>query len=135
MILEMLMSEIRYGKAALPECCRHLAGRFPEPYQSCFERIWREIGESGAAFQDVFCRDMELCLLELPLKKEDRDIFLQPFRKAGFQDGEMQLNHLKQSLEQLVDCIEILEREQREKCRMAVGLGAMSGLLLLIILV
>jgi stage III sporulation protein AB len=135
MILEMLMSEIRYGKTALPECCRQVAGRLAEPYKSCMERVWRELGESSASFQEVFCREMESCLKELPLQKQDREMFLAPFREGGFQDGEMQLKSLNQGLRQLADSIEMQEREQREKCRMAVGLGAMSGLLLLIILV
>jgi dihydroorotate dehydrogenase electron transfer subunit len=37
----------------------------------------------------------------------------------------------REVLQQSIDCV---ERENREKCRMAVGLGAMSGLLLLIVL-
>lgn len=134
-ILELLMSEIRYGKATLPESCRHLAGRLGEPYAGSMKAVCEELGEGrSASFQTVFCRRMEEGLRDLPLQEEDREIFLQPFRGQGFQDGAMQLKNLEQGLEQLLDRIGQQERERRERCHMAVGLGAMSGLLLLIIL-
>lgn len=134
-MLEMLMSEIRYGKSALPECCRMLAGRTGEPYRSCLMGIYQKMrGQKGASFHKVFCADMEDCLSRLPLKQEDRQIFLQIFSEQGFQDGGMQLRCIEQGLEQLSQVIAGQEREQKEKCRMAVGLGAMSGLLLLIVL-
>lgn len=134
-ILEMLKSEIHYGKATLPESCKRLAERVEEPYRSCLRDIHKGLlGECRETFQELFCLKMEECLRKLPLKKEDREIFLQPFRGQGFQDGAMQLVSLEQGLSQLSDSISLQEREQREKCHMAVGLGAMSGLLLLIIL-
>ncbi|MCM1100241.1 MAG: stage III sporulation protein AB [Clostridium sp.] len=134
-VLEMFMSEIRYGKATFPESCRHLAERLDEPYSSCLSRVSEE-AERGRipSFQEIFCGEMEICMRKLPLKREDCDIFLGPFRGQGFRDGEMQLKSLEQGLMQLEESIRTQEREQREKCRMAVGLGAMSGLLLLIVL-
>ncbi len=132
-ILEMLMSEIRYGKATLPESCGQLAQRLPQPYGRCLQEIGIKAG-NGASFQEVFSAQMEACMRELPLKREDRELFLQCFQGQGFRDGAMQLKRLEQGLLQLSGRIGMLEREQREKCRIAVGLGAMSGLLLLIVL-
>ena len=74
-------------------------------------------------------------LEKMPLKREDREIFLAPFCGQGFSDGQMQLKSIEQSLAQIKDIIRIQNEEQREKCRMAVGLGVMSGLLLIIIMV
>lgn len=134
-ILEMWMSEIRYGKATLPESCGQLAGRLGEPYAGCLKAVCEELGGAGSAsFQEVFCRRMDNCLKELPLKEEDREMFLQPFRGQGFQDGAMQLKNLEQGLGRIRELTGQQEQEQKERCRMAVGLGAMSGLLLLIIL-
>lgn len=135
LILEMLMSEIRYGKSALPECCRNMSARLEEPYSSCLDNVCGVLGEGkGDSFSNIFCGSMESCLKNLPLKKEDRDIFLQPFRGQGFQDGAMQLKNMEQALVRITDIIALLERERKERCNMAVGLGAMSGLLLVIIL-
>lgn len=112
-----------------------MAERLDEPYGSCLRHVGEE-AERGRmpSFQEIFCGEMEICMRKLPLKKEDRDIFLGPFRGQGFRDGEMQLKSLGQGLTQLEENIRTQEREQREKCHMAVGLGAMSGLLLLIVL-
>lgn len=130
------MSEIRYGKATLPECCRELTVRVEAPYKDALEQIYCEYAEAtGGSFQEIFVRRMEQVLVALPLKREDRECFLTPFRNQGFQDGQMQLKSLEQSLLQLNEIIRTQNEEQREKCRMAVGLGVMSGLLLIIIMV
>lgn len=134
-ILEMLISEIRYGKATLPECCGHIAGRLKEPYGSCFRQIHDKMLENtGVVFGQVFGENMEECLKKLPLANEDRTCFLSLFTENGFGDETMQIRSIEQSKELLEQTIAGLERENKEKCRMAVGLGAMSGLLLVIIL-
>ena len=46
----------------------------------------------------------------------------------------MQLRVIEQSTELLESTVEKLEKENAEKCRMAVGLGAMGGLLLILVL-
>ncbi len=134
-ILEMLMSEIRYGRATLPECCKEVASRLEEPYRIAFTQVYQECDKvTGASFGEIFVKRMEQCFTQLPLKKEDREIFLSPFKAQGFWDGQMQLKSLEQSLFRLNDIIRIQNEEQREKCRMSVGLGVMSGLLLVIVM-
>lgn len=134
-ILELLMSEIRYGKAAMPECCEKLAGQMEEPYKNGFREVVRLYREGGQdSFVRAFCEAMGKCLGELPLKKEDREIFFEPFRTQGFQDGEMQLKCLEQSRDRLLNSIRLEEKELPGKCKMAVSLGGMSGLVMLIIL-
>ena len=135
-VLEMLMSEIRYGKSTLPECCGEIATRVEEPFKDALWQIGRMCQkESGGVFQEVFRKRMTEAFEKTPLKQEDREIFLAPFCGQGFLDGQMQLKSIEQSLAQIKDTIRILSEEQREKCRMAVGLGVMSGLLLIIIMV
>lgn len=130
------MSEIRYGKATLPACCREIAGRVAEPYQGAFEDICKEYEEGvDVSFQELFAARMEQEFRKLPLKKEDYNCFLSPFRGRGFQDGQMQLKSLEQCLAQLKTYVDRQSGEIRDKSRMSVGLGVMSGLLLVIIMV
>jgi hypothetical protein len=77
---------------------------------------------------------MERCLKDTPLTIQDRENFLSLFAEHGFEDENMQIRVIEQGREVLQQSIDCVERENREKCRMAVGLGAMSGLLLLIVL-
>ena len=135
-ILEMLISEIRYGKATLPECCGNLAPRLQEPYSGCFRQISDRMEENtGVMFGQVFREQMEECMRELPLMDQDKSCILELFGDNGFGDERMQIRSIEQCRELLISTKDRLERENTEKCRMAVGLGAMSGLLLVIILV
>lgn len=135
-IQEMLIGEIRYGKSTLPECCSRIAEHIQEPYQSAFFCIYDRMNEhTGEGFREVFSEEMRSCLEKLPVTGEDGKTFLSLFSSSGFGDDGMQIRMIEQSRELLGQTIDRLERENREKCRMAVGLGAMSGLLLLIILI
>lgn len=134
-IQELLVSEIRYGKSALPECCIRIASHLSEPYSSCFARIYRRMRENtGVIFWQVFREEVKECLDGLPLTEEDKNSFLGLFSENGFEDENMQIRTIEQSKELLRHTITQLEQENAEKCRMAVGLGAMSGLLLVIVL-
>lgn len=134
-IQELLISEIRYGRATLPECCRQIAGRLPNPYKQYLLHIYDKMQENtGVIFGQVFSEYMGTCLEQLPIKEEDRKNFLCVFSDQGFQDEGMQIRSIEQSKELLEHTISKLEAENSEKCRMAVGLGAMSGLLIVIVL-
>lgn len=71
---------------------------------------------------------------DLPLQKEDREAFLQSMPEDGYADGQMQLLSIQRSRAMLESTIDRLERENGEKCRLALGLGGMSGMLLILIL-
>lgn len=134
-ILELLASEVRYGRATLPESCRNVSVRLPQPFAEAFGRIDDKMSENtGVSFAEVFRDCLREPLETLPLKAEDREVFLQVASKSGYMDGQMQLRAMEQSGELMAGTVEKLERENTEKCRMAVGLGAMGGLLLILVL-
>lgn len=134
-ILEMMMSEIRYSKSTLPECCGNLTQRLEEPYRKAFSDIYEFMKHNtGEEFGQVFHRTMEECLKEIPIKKEEKELFLKFTSVSGFEDGKMQIRSMEQYNDRLKNIVQKLEQEISEKSRMALGLGAMSGLLLVIIL-
>ncbi len=134
-ILDMMMSEVRYSKASLPECCRQLADRLEEPYQSSFLKIWEETREnSGEAYNYIFARNMQTCMGQVPLAREEKKLFLEVSQRFGYEEAQMQLCSMEQCREQLKRLAGRLEREVSEKGRMAMGLGTLGGLLLIIIL-
>lgn len=134
-ILELLASEVRYGRATLPECCGHSARYLPEPFDEVFRVIGKRMEENtGISFGAVFREEMNDALKNLPLKDEDREHFMQFTSQTGFMDSQMQLHAIEQSAELLHATEEKLVKENIEKSRMAVGLGAMGGLLLIIML-
>lgn len=134
-MLELLASQVRYGRAALPECCRHVSAQLGSPFDQAFRGVAERMQENtGATFAEVFRDHLEKPLQELPLKQEDRETFLQFASKTGYQDGQLQLRFMEQSKELMAGTVERLERESSEKCKVAVGLGAMGGLLLILVL-
>lgn len=134
-ILEQLASQVRYGRATLPECCRNVAPQLVPDFGQAFRAVAEQMQENtGASFSEVFRGHLAGPLAELPLTGEDREQFLQFASETGYMDGQMQLRVLEQSGELMAGTVERLERESSEKCRMAVGLGTMGGLLLLLVL-
>ncbi len=135
-ILELLAGEIGYGRATLPECCTHTARYLHPPFDQAFCRIGERMEENmGVSFGEVFREEMEKTLSPLPLKESDREDFLAFTWQTGFMDSQMQLRAIEQSIELLRLTGEKLQQENAEKSRMAVGLGAMGGLLLILILI
>ena len=133
-ILELLASEVRYGRAALPECCSHLAADLQEPFREAFGEVGRRMEENmGASFGEVFREELGKALADLPLQETDREDFLRFAGQTGFSDSQMQLRAIEQSAQLLGATRERLEREHGEKSRMAVALGAMGGLLLILV--
>lgn len=134
-MLELLASEVRYGRATLPECCSHIAGGLDPDFEEAFLEVGRRMEENmGTSFGKVFQEEMGKALGGLPLQEADRENFLRFAARTGFSDSQMQLREIEQSAELLRNTRERLERENAEKCRMAVGLGAMGGLLLILVL-
>ncbi|MCM1192478.1 MAG: stage III sporulation protein AB [Butyrivibrio sp.] len=133
--LSLLGSEIRYGRRTLPECCEQAAHRLNEPLKAAFIRTADKMRENtGESFAGIFAECTGGPLGEMPLKEEDREEFLRFVSAGTFGDGQMQLTLIEQSREQLEARAASLERENGEKCRMALGLGAMSGLLIILVL-
>lgn len=134
-ILELLAGEVRYGRDTLPECCGHISRYLTPPFDGAFRKIGSRMEENtGISFGEVFREEMDGILEKLPLREQDRENFLKFTLQTGFADSQMQLRSLEQAMEQLAATEEQLVRENEEKCRMAVGLGAMGGLLLILVL-
>lgn len=134
-ILDLWESEVRYGKATLGECCQYIQRQLPEPFRDCFERLNAKLRESGGeSGGKIFREALEEGMKELPLKQEDREAFLRFLPESGYMDSQMQLLSIQRSRALLEETMDRLERDNGEKCRLAVGLGAMSGILLVLIL-
>lgn len=134
-ILELLSGEVRYGRSTLPECCSLVAKKAQPPFGGALERVGQNMRDNiGLSFGETFQKEFEEAFEGMHLKDEDREAFLQFTRQACHADGLMQLRAMEQSIELLRRTEEALEKENAEKCRMAGGLGAMSGILLILIL-
>ena len=135
-ILEQWISEIRYNSSTLPECCRQIGRQRKDRLGEICTEVYREYTETeGMGFLETAEESFRRQLGTLPLKKEDIDEFLRFAEKEGYADEAMQIKSMELSRQGLEHTAEVQQREIAQKCRLSVGLGAMSGLLLLLILV
>ncbi|HKM34820.1 MAG TPA: stage III sporulation protein AB [Lachnospiraceae bacterium] len=135
-ILEMFMSEIRYGKATLPECCRQVGTKVENPYKDALLAIHREAEKhSGRSFYEIWLACMEQALKEVPVTKQEKVIFIEFCSCSNHSDNQMQIRTLEQYRDMLVNYIKCREDNLEKQGRLATGLGVMSGLLIAVILI
>ncbi len=133
-ILELLLGQIRFGRCTLPECCLQLTERVGEPYRSSFLAIYEAAClNRGESFGQLCETQLRQDLQKLVVDKEDRELFMSCFSKCGFEEDRMQLRIIEQTKEELEERLHRLSQENTSKCRLALSLGTMSGLLLIIL--
>jgi stage III sporulation protein AB len=134
-IVDVMMSEIRYHKSNLYECCRRIADRVEMPYRQGFLELYEKMMENtGENYRELYENIMEKYLKTLPLQLEERKVFLQIASENGFADEEMQLLALDGARQQLHKILDEAMEALAPKSKVAMGLGVMSGLLLIILL-
>ena len=134
-ILELFLSEIRYSRCTLPECCMRVSKRVEEPYKDIFSGIYLASCENtGESFGELCKRVLEEGLAEECAAKEDKELFMECFVSSGYEEDCLQLRSFEATKEELDKKVLDLEAEIASKCRLALSLGSMSGLLLIILL-
>ena len=135
-ILEQWISEIRYSRCTLPECCRQIGRQRADRLGEICDNVYREYEEAeDIGFLELAVISFRRQLQTLPLKKEEVEAFLLFLGKEGYTEETMQIRAMELSRQRLEQTAEAQQREIASKCRLSVGLGAMSGMLILLLLV
>lgn len=134
-ILELFEGEIRYGKCLLSECCLRLSEKLEEPYKRTFLKVYQRSNENtGEGFAPI-CREcMEQEMKNLVINGDDKELFIRCFAGTGYEEDILQLRIIEQVKMQLSDRLKAVEKENASKYKVAMGMGVMSGLLLIILL-
>ncbi len=134
-LLELFLSEVRYGKATLPECCKKISEKAEAPYGEALDAIYRESERhTGESFFEIWSARMGQALAQLPITGEERALFLDFPKCTGHTDRQMQLKTIEQHRDLLSGAIKVREDNLERQGRLAAGLGMMSGLLLTVLL-
>ncbi len=135
-ILEQWSSEVRYNRSTLPECCLRIGNCREDRLGRICKEVYEEyITSEGSGFLELAEESFRKKLNTLPLKKEDIDRFLLFTGREGYPDEAMQIRAIELAKQELERTAEMQQREISQKCRLSVGLGAMSGLLIVILLI
>lgn len=134
-LLEQFQSEVRYGKATLPECCKRLGERADPPYGEALCAVYRETEQhTGKSFYEVWYKELGQAVAGLPLTQEEKSFFLEFPKSMGLSDHCLQLRTIEQYRELLQSAVRAREEKMEQQGRLAAGLGIMSGLLLTVLL-
>lgn len=135
-ILEQWSSEVRYNRSTLPECCLRIGNCREDRLGRICKEVYEEyITSEGSGFLEMAEESFRKKLNTLPLKKEDIDRFLLFTGQEGYAEEAMQIRAIELAKQELERTAEMQQREISQKCRLSVGLGAMSGLLIVILLI
>lgn len=135
-ILELFEAEIRYGKCLLSECCLRLAEKVEAPYKNIFCEIYQKsMEDTGEGFGYICRQSMECGMKGVAAKSEDKELLINCFVKSGYEEDILQLRMIEQTKKQLEQRLEYVSKENMSKYRVALGMGVMSGLLLVILLI
>ena len=133
-ILDMVMSEIDYGRSTLPECCERIWQKAPTPYGEIFQEIYENSQqESGVSFGEMSGVLLQQGLREIPMEKE-KEVFIRCFSDVGYADEWMQLRTIERGKAELQESLRTEEEDLKKRSKLAVSLGTMSGILMVLIL-
>lgn len=134
-ILELFLGEIRFGKGTLPECCRKLSLRLEEPYKQCFYQIYeKSLENTGESFEQLCVSCLGEGLRKVEAQESSRELFVACFANNGYEEEVLQLRTIEQTRKELEKQLAVMETQVASRCRLAFSMGAMSGLLLIILL-
>lgn len=134
-IIKRIQNEISYGKHTLPEICLILSEYSDTLYQPYFSKIYEQTEQgNGISLVHVWQQQMEQCLKEIPLLKEEKDILGNLPRNLGMQEEKQQAESIGQSLDLLMRRCRQAEDTYANKSRMIFSVSLLAGIFLIIML-
>lgn len=133
-ILMLMEGQVRFGRSTLPECCMQIAQRVEEPFKSSLEEIYENVNKNnGSSFGQVSRDCYERKLKKLVVSEKEKEGFIACFANAGFEEDDMQIQNIAQERQELETDLEELNKSLASRCKLAMSLGTMSGVLLMIL--
>ncbi|QAS54225.1 stage III sporulation protein SpoIIIAB [Halobacillus litoralis] len=132
--LQMIEAEMVYGQSSLWEVCESLARHLPRPISQFFEKIVQEQATCDD-FSQLWSEQLKKHWSWNAMTKTELEILIQFGRTLGQHDLEQQQKQIQLTLHHLDrELHEALEAgEQYQK--MARGMGILSGLLVIILII
>ncbi len=134
-IVLRIQNEISYGKRALPEICLLLGQCMEEPYRTAFLTIYAKLEENdGSGLDCIWKEQMEECMRNLPLRREEKDILCHMTEYLGILDEKQQAADIGQSLDFLSARITQAEGGYENRARVIMSVSVLAGIFIVILL-
>lgn len=133
-ICRLCRMEIAYNRMPFPEICGLVAERIKEPLKGVMLEVYRQsIEKNGTQFAALWKAEMEKAVKQLPLQKEEKELFLEFGEQTGFSDYEMQTGAMQRLEMQLQKKTEELRSVMEKKEKVITGVGVLGGMMLVVI--
>lgn len=130
-----IQNEMTYGKRALPEICLLFGQCMEEPYRTAFLTIFQKLEENdGSGLSIIWKEQLELCMHDLPLQREEKDILCAMPEYLGILDEKQQAVDIGQSLDFLSAHIAQAENAYENRARVIMSISIMAGIFIVILL-
>lgn len=134
-ILLQLKSQLGYMNTTLPECFLNLGEHAKEPMKTWLLQIAKDLeNQEEASFSVIWTRNLQSLFDISALLKEDIAILQELADKLGSQDGQSQMKAIDYILLQIESNRAGLEKEMKEKKKVATTIAMFVGLITVIIL-
>ncbi|RDY70762.1 stage III sporulation protein AB [Halobacillus trueperi] len=132
--LQMIEAEMVYGQSSLLEVCENLSTHLPKPINQFFEGILNENGVWDD-FYSLWSKELKKHWSLNAMSKNEFEILVQFGRTLGQHDLEQQQKQIQLTIHhldrELHDALEVGDQYQK----MAKGMGILSGLLVIILII
>ena len=130
----ILISEIDYGQSPLSEAALNIASKCAEPIKS----IFKDFGDGLLGKVEVFTlwnNSIDEASEASYFSAEDIEIFKSFGKTLGYLDREMQIRNIEMQLDYINQKIDELEKTKDKSRKMYLSLGALGGLMTIILLI
>lgn len=133
---ELLAGEISYSRASLPEGLYRAGEKLEEPFHTFFINVSERImDQEGSTFSALWQEEAEKLAEELFLEKREKEQLLSFPDAVWFLDGSMQKEAAERFAQDFLEKADALEKKEKEQRKMVLGLGIVSGLLTVVLLI
>ena len=129
----ILISEIDYGQTPLSEATMNVSAKCAEP----IGRVFKSFSEGLLGKVDVYLlwsATVESMKDESYFLPEDLEMFKSFGKTLGYLDSEMQVRNIEMQIDYITHAIDELEKIKDKSRKMYLSLGALSGLMTIIVL-
>ena len=130
----LLIVEITYRKAALPEALMRTAGKIREPFAGFLKKTaQRADAFDSTRFSELFAQEAESAFQHTQLTGEDRKELMLLGQYLGYLDIDMQENTIALYLQELEQKIRLLQEEMPARQKLYQSMGILGGIFISIL--
>lgn len=131
----LIQEDIRYSGCPLPLVIEKTAKKVREPFCMALTKISRELLKNGGEMlYEVWEKEMKSIFKELAFSQKQQELLLEFPKSLGFWEREGQAKALTFYIEETDKWILQMEKEEKDKNKVIMSLGAATGILLSVLL-